>query len=143
LIWARRLVEADEDDLSDTAERFLAYWTDEFALHLAEEEQVILPVYQRHVDLAEDEQAMRLVGDHAWLRDAIHGLRTRLEAADPVDPHREAIGQRLESHLRFEDRKLFPAIETQLADAELVEVHERSRAFRREHRGEHAIGPRS
>lgn len=146
LVMAKRLEEAaadaSDDELVEVAERFVAFWDDELAAHFTEEEHVLLPVYQRHVDLAEDDLVQRMLADHAWFRDAVPGLVARLD--DGADP-REAVarlGERLREHARFEDRELFPEIEEALGEDELETVHERSIAFRRKHRGEAAIGPR-
>lgn len=144
LVWAQRLEEAGdpqgERDPDGTAEAFASFWEDELADHFTEEELVLLPVYQRHADLREDELVLAMVADHAWFRDAVPGLGGR--EGDELSARLRELGDRLEAHARMEDRELFPRIEEALSEDELALVHERSMRFRREHRGEDAIGPR-
>lgn len=144
LVAAKRLVEAaGTEDAREEARWFLGFWEDELAAHFTEEEHVLLPVYQRHVDLADDELVLRMLADHAWFRDAVPALADALEAEAPVDEPIERLGERLHDHARFEDRELFGRIEDTLTEDELALVHDRSIAFRREARGEDAIGPRT
>lgn len=148
LVAAKRLVEAaqgdkDAGDPTDEARWFVGFWDDELAAHFTEEEHVLLPIYHRHVDLGEDELVVRMLEDHAWFRDAVPALQVAIEDDGDVPARIEELGERLDEHARFEDRELFPRLEEALSEAELAEVHERSIAFRREHRGREAIGPRS
>lgn len=143
LVWAKRLTEAaEEGQAGESARAFLEFWEDELAAHFTEEEHAILPVYQRRVNLIEDELVARVLADHAWFRDAVTQLRSALEVGDPVDEAVRELGKRLNDHARLEDRQLFPRIEKTLDEGELADIHERSRQFRRDNRGEDAIGPR-
>lgn len=147
LVAAQRLVRSAEghdraDDPSTEAERFLAFWDEELAWHFTEEEQVLLPVYQRYVDLGDDGGVVRMLEDHAWFRDAVPALEAALDAGQDVTGRIRVLGERLSDHARFEDRDLFQRIEETLSEADLQEIHERSMAFRRSHRGDDAIGPR-
>ncbi|PSG98249.1 hypothetical protein BRD56_01250 [Thermoplasmatales archaeon SW_10_69_26] len=142
LVWAKRLSDAAEDEAEATAEAFVAFWDDELAAHVTEEEHVLLPIYQRHVDLTEDELVLTMLADHAWFRDRVPDLRTRSREGQPLGEALAELGRRLHDHARMEDRELFGRIEETLAEDELAEVHDRSRRFRRAHRGEGAIGPR-
>lgn len=145
LVWAKRLEEAadeGEDEALDAARGFVTFWDDELAAHFTEEEHVLLPVYQRHVDLREDARVQEMLADHAWFRDRMPDLRDRLDAGGPVRRAVAELGARLRGHARMEDRLLFGQIEDALDEGELDEVHERSKRFRREHRSEEAIGPR-
>ncbi|ENO89193.1 hemerythrin domain-containing protein [Thauera linaloolentis] len=74
------------------------------AAHFAEEERDLLPLLQRHGHLA---LAARLRDEHAQL----HAL---FAAASNGAGEAEA-GQALIAHVRFEERTLFPAIETLFA----------------------------
>lgn len=145
LVWAKRLAEAAEgssdEGPAEAAEAFLAFWEDELHDHFTEEEHVLLPVYQRHVDLRGDELVAEMLADHAWFRDRVPTLADALEEDEPVGDLAAELGRRLHDHARMEDRQLFARIEGTLSERELAEVHERSKRFRREHRGEAAIGP--
>ncbi len=125
------------------ATRLVEAWEQELAWHFREEEEVLLPIHQRHVDPAEDETIRRVLSDHAWFRDEVPALVQALEAGEPIGDRVARIGERLHDHARLEDREWFPAIEASLSEAELDELAHRSRAYRKAHRGREAIGPRS
>ena len=42
----------------EAAERLLAAWEDELAWHFREEEEVILPIYGRHVAIGKDRRVL-------------------------------------------------------------------------------------
>lgn len=141
LVWAKRLAEAEEGgDPSELADGFLDFWETELSHHFTEEEQVILPVYQRRVELAKDDLVLRMLADHAWFRDAVPALEAKLAQAEEVQATVQEIGERLHEHARMEDRQLFARLEEHLSEEELAEIQERSGQFRREHRGEDTIG---
>lgn len=146
LVAAKHLVEVsqggNEEKILEAGEAFVRFWDDELGAHFTEEEHVLLPVYQRVVDISEDEGVQRMIADHAWFRDKVPQLAAALDAGDPVRDRVRVLGQRLRNHARFEDRELFPRIEQALGEDALAEIHERSKAFRRAHRREAAIGPR-
>ncbi len=74
--------------------------------HFVVEETELVPRAIAHGG-ALAELAAKLVEDHAALR----------SATDPV-----ALGQRLEAHVRFEERELFPALERELGEALLARI---------------------
>lgn len=125
------------------AKRLVKAWEEELAWHFREEEEVLIPIHQRHVDPAEDETIRNVLADHAWFRDEVPALAKALEAGEPIGDRAARIGQRLHDHARLEDREWFPAIEAALSEDELDELAHRSRAYREAHRGSEAIGPRS
>ncbi|MDX1611732.1 MAG: hypothetical protein R3185_05135 [Candidatus Thermoplasmatota archaeon] len=127
----------------EAAERFLAAWEEHLAEHFLEEEAVLLPIQGRHVDLAEDEAVGRIIRDHAWFRDTVPELARRLETQEPFEDLLGELGARLHDHARFEDRTWFVTLEEMLTEADLEDVAARSLAYRRAHRDEAAIGPRS
>ncbi len=147
LVHAKDLVEhADAEDAQtrrEQARAFLAFWDEDVAHHFTEEEHVILPLYQRHVELMEDDHVQRMLDDHAWFRDTVPKLVRSLDEGDPIEETMRALGERLHAHARFEDREFFPRVEETLSEAELELLHERSIAFRRRYRGEGSIGPKT
>jgi hypothetical protein len=74
--------------------------------HFDEEERDLAPLLQKHGQLA---LAERLYAEHAQ-------LRTLFAAVSHGTGEAEA-GQALIAHVRFEERELFPAIETLFAQA--------------------------
>lgn len=125
------------------AERLLEAWDDELAWHFREEEEVILPIYGRHVAIGKDRRTGRMLEDHAWFRDKVPALAAKVDAGEPFEELLGRIGQRLHDHARFEERELFGHVEEALADDELDELSERSRAYRQANRDPPKIGPRS
>lgn len=60
------------------------------------------------------EHTARVQRDHLALRDGFHGL-----AADTFTSQRDALADLLAEHVRFEERRFFPALEQMLSNAEL------------------------
>lgn len=125
----------------EAARRFLVFWEDEAALHFREEEDVLLPIYQRRKAILDDGNVREMLADHAWFRDEVPKLREALEAGDDVTDRVHAIGRRLHDHARLEEREIFEDVQEVLSDDDLDDLLERGRAFREEHRPD-AIGPR-
>lgn len=128
--------EADE-----AARRFLVFWDEEAALHFREEEDVLLPIYQRRKAILADDAVREMLADHAWFRDEVPRLRRALDAGEDVTDRVHAIGRRLHEHARLEERRIFEDVQEVLTDDDLDDLLERGRAFREQHRPE-AIGPR-
>lgn len=139
----RKAIEGAEDALSPdkAAKELLAFYEREGLHHFDEEEQVLLPILGRHVNLDEDPMAQRLLTDHEWLRRAFAELRRRLDADEDYDDLLADLGARLHDHARFEEDELFPRMQRELGTADLGQIHEASREFRLRTRGETAIGP--
>lgn len=112
LVLARTLGDAEErwnsDDGAALGERFDA----EIAPHFAVEEELLLPAL-REVGAAE--LVNRTMGDHDVLREQLSAARTG------HGPSARAFGERLEEHVRFEERELFPACEA-LLPAEVLDA---------------------
>lgn len=125
----------------EAARRFLVFWEDEGALHFREEEDVLLPVYQRRKAILGDDAVREMLADHAWFRDEVPKLRAALEAGEEVTDRVHAIGSRLHDHARLEERRIFEDVQAALIEADLDDLLERGRAFRKEHRPD-AIGSR-
>jgi iron-sulfur cluster repair protein YtfE (RIC family) len=76
---------------------------------------VPLPAYAAYAD-ASHEAVVRVLVDHTLIRRDVHGL-------DDADLDRvHELGDRLEAHVRHEERVLFPLIEQALPDDELARV---------------------
>lgn len=139
----RKAIAGDKDAPSpeEAAKDLVRFYEAEGLHHFDEEEQVLLPILGRHVNLGEDPMAQRLLEDHEWLRGAFRGLRHKLDAGDDYEDLLANLGRRLHDHARFEEDELFPRVERELGTADLGQIHEASREFRLRTRGEAAIGP--
>jgi hemerythrin-like domain-containing protein len=119
LFQAMRLKRAAEDDAGDVLGDFLDYWFSVGNLHFRAEEEVLLPAYAAFGDASRDE-VVRVLVDHVEIRREAHELGGLKE--DPAPERLHALGQRLDAHVRHEERALFPLIEEALPDDELVRV---------------------
>ncbi len=144
LVHAKTLTQTPDEDTAQTnAQRYIDHWNDAVEWHFIEEELTILPILQRHIPLPTNEHVQRMITDHAWIRDQTQHLIDHIDQGNPIKQTLLELGERLREHARFEDRELFPYLEKTLTDDELHELHDRSKRFRREHRGPDSIGPKT
>lgn len=96
----------DAADAGEVRQEFARFWGPH-RHHLHIEEEVLFLAFARHRE-GDDPMIGRALEDHATLR----RLAERVLAADtpPVESMHELAG-RLNDHVRFEERSLFPAIE--------------------------------
>ena len=115
LATAHILRYAAETNRAAARNTFLLFWDDEGEHHFQIEEQILLPAL--HALNAADDPVNRVLVEHAEIRRRAVGLSD--EAQPPVDDlHR--LGDLLERHIRYEERVLFPLIESSLGRAELT-----------------------
>lgn len=88
--------------------------------HFRIEDQELLTALAQRADPESRALAARTAADHAHLR----AEAARAAAGEPVDL--VDFASRLEAHVRFEERELFPFVEGQLPDAVLEAVHRRA-----------------
>jgi hemerythrin-like domain-containing protein len=118
-----RLAAAGEEDLlPEAAHAFLQFWDEDTSLHFREEEEVLLAVYAHCGGDLGAGPIQEMLADHARLRGLVLTLidEDRLGKAS-VDTLRE-IGERLEAHIRLEERRVFPLMETTLPEECLEEI---------------------
>ena len=114
LYRALRLRRATGEDAAAVREDVLSFWSERGARHFRIEEEILLPGCAHRVDPASAAVAQVLT-DHVWIRARID----RLEAGRlDLDQMRE-LGERLDAHIRHEERVLFPMIEESVDPAEL------------------------
>lgn len=127
LAVALALTRADDVGAEAAAAGFLDFWRGEGRRHFQIEEDILLPAYAEHGD-ARAEPVVRVLADHVEIRrDA--ALLERGGAPDPA--FLRALGERVQGHVRHEERVLFPMIEQALSDRELVALRERIAAAER------------
>ena len=112
---ALRLRRADDESLADAVGRFEHFFATEGSRHFEIEERLLLPA------LPDDDPewapaVARVLDDHAAIRLASRRLGS-------VDDAR-ALGERLNEHVRFEERVLFEIAERRLGTAELAALGE-------------------
>ena len=118
LFVALRLKRADSATAVEARRAFLAFWESDGREHFRIEEEVLLPAYARHG--AHDHPAVvQVLTDHVDLRRRAWDLAA-VDRPEPEMLHQ--LGDRLERHIRHEERVLFPLIEEALPDDELARV---------------------
>lgn len=122
LFLAQRMRRATETGVAEVVADALEYWRGHGADHFRIEEDLLLPALARHVP-ADDERIVRVLVDHVWIRERFE----RLEAGARPDELGE-LGQRLDDHVRHEERVVFPLIEAELGSDELAALGARVEA---------------
>ena len=102
---------------------FLEHWDAEVCEHFRREEELLVPLLAR-VGAVADERVCRLAREHAEIRDRVARIRESDERTVEAALGRE-LGQLLNQHVRFEERELFPWVESVLGTAELQRLAER------------------
>jgi hemerythrin-like domain-containing protein len=109
LFVAQKLKRADS--AGDARESFLAFWQSHGRGHFAIEEDILLPGWVENDPGADREAAARVAAEHLEIRTEAR----RLERGSELELEQlQALGALLERHVRFEERELFPAIESAL-----------------------------
>ena len=129
LVQARRLRRAaegeDGEKRREAGRGFLAFWREDTSAHFRLEEDVLLPVYARYGGDLEAEPVVQTVKDHALIRGLVMELEEQVGGGEVgAEVLREA-GERLDEHIRLEERRLFPLVEQTLAEEELQEIGRR------------------
>lgn len=114
LFVAMQLKRATRETAAKAHTAFLHFYASEGAHHFRIEEELLLPGFARHADF--DQPAIaRVLTEHVDLRRRGQDL-----AAAEADPSElRELGERLESHIRHEERVLLPMIEAALPADEL------------------------
>jgi iron-sulfur cluster repair protein YtfE (RIC family) len=133
LAQARRLRTAATGDSAtrrDGAAAFLDFFDTETISHFREEEELLFPLLVEVSEAVPDLLARVLV-EHVQIHCLVRRLRRDFEndglgAAGMIE-----VGERLEAHIRFEERQLFPLIEQAVPASLLGELN-----FPPRHRGD-------
>ncbi len=118
LVVAGTLTRATDETAAVAASRFVTFLEQHELAHFAVEEAVLLPVVPSAEPGAGLARQMR--EDHAFLRDAMRGLRRADVAPDAASLR--LIGQRLREHIEMEERRLFPYLEGLLNASALEQI---------------------
>jgi len=120
LFVAQKLRRATSETADDARAAFLQYWTTHGRRHFRLEEETLLPGYAPYGD-AHHPLVLSVLGDHVAIRQRADRL-----AADPTaSPDAlHDLGERLATHVRLEERELFPLIEDAMPAAELTALAE-------------------
>jgi hemerythrin-like domain-containing protein len=133
-------MDARPEEVAEAAEAVRRYFVVALPLHVADEEQTLMPLLAGR-DAAVDAAFAKMAGEHAEHEPAIAALVETCErlAGDPAELPRvrqrlEAIAVPLEAalraHLALEEETIFPALERLLSTAERDDVRAAMRARR-------------
>jgi iron-sulfur cluster repair protein YtfE (RIC family) len=120
LFASMRLKRATSESAAEARAAFLDFFEREGARHFQVEEELLLPAMARHGE-AGDPAIVRVLTEHVDLRRRAQDLAAQREAV-PEELHE--LGERLESHIRHEERVLFPMIEAALPPEQLERLGE-------------------
>jgi hemerythrin-like domain-containing protein len=115
LFAALQLKRARRETAVEARQAFLDFYEREGARHFRAEEELLLPAYARHTEPGRPE-IVRVLTEHVDLRRRGQDLEA---GADVAPEALRELGERLERHIRFEEREFFPMIEAALPDDEL------------------------
>ena len=87
-----------------------------------------LPVMARHGEDVRQDPIVELLEGHAHIRGLVMQLSDAVVGGDVRPETLREIGERLEAHIRLEERVVFPMIEDSLLDAALAELADRLEA---------------
>jgi hemerythrin-like domain-containing protein len=129
LVHARQLRRAATDEevppLEETSEAFLEFWQGGTTAHFREEEEVLLPILARYGGEVGSEPVMEMLAQHAQIRGLVMELSDEFRNKAIMPETLQSIGELLETHIRLEEREVFPMIEEVLAEEGLKEVADR------------------
>lgn len=110
------------------ANDFVVFFETETRTHFREEEEVVFPPV---VDEAEAEPILaRVMLQHLHIHALVHTLRSELEGGTPSAGALSSVANKIEEHIRFEEKTVFPLIERLLPEEVLnaVALHPRHRS---------------
>jgi hemerythrin-like domain-containing protein len=128
LVHARRLREAasgEEGDQLATARAFLDFWQRDTSAHFRKEEEVLLPILARHGRDLGQGPVVEMLAQHAQIRGLVMELSDEVTDGRARPETLRSIGERLEAHIRLEEREVFPLIEETLPEEALKEISSR------------------
>ena len=115
LFVAMKLKRAEDES---AAAAFLDFFDSHGNLHFRIEEEILLPAWIEHDTGADSEQAARVLREHLEIRGRARLMRAGAASLEQV----RELGDLLERHVRFEERELFPAIESGIEGPALADV---------------------
>lgn len=114
LVQSSRLRKAPSDRAEACAKLaadFINAWDREIADHFDDEERLLL-------DLMNEEDRQRLLTEHAQVRDFAARIRAECDEGQFDPATLRGMGDRLETHIRWEERDLFNRLQQSLTDAQ-------------------------
>jgi hemerythrin HHE cation binding domain-containing protein len=118
LVVAQKLRRATAETAVEARVLGLEFWERDGRGHFRLEEEVLLPAFAAHGDPM-DPRVARVLCEHVAIRQRMSALAA--DASSPAEKLNE-LGALLAGHVRFEERELFPLIESVMPAADLSAV---------------------
>jgi len=103
------------DEMKKEVEEF---WEKDGNQHFRDEEEIVLPVYAQY-ESVDHPEIIEMLLEHVKLRSYVHQILTTED--DPI-PLMNDFGELLNTHVRREERIVFPMIEKELPEHELQDL---------------------
>lgn len=114
------LKRAQDETAGSVWRAFVLFWEEEGDEHFVEEERVLLPAYARVGDAAHP-VVLRTLLEHVLIRAKVAEIE---EMSQPPVTELARLGSWLDTHVRLEERVLFPLIEDAVPEAALRSLAE-------------------
>ena len=111
---------ATDSDRGEVRAGVLTFWSEQGSKHFRIEEEILLPAFATRGDPG-SEAVVRVLVDHVRIRERME----RLAAGELDLSEMHDLGERLEQHVRHEERVLFPLLEEVLEPDALAALGER------------------
>ena len=122
LFFALKLRRAGTEKSDLTLDELLTevkqFWEPGGNRHFREEEEILLPAYAMYASVDTTEIKEMLL-EHVIIRSLIQKILT---AENELESLMQELGDKLEAHIRKEERIIFPMIEEKLPEEELVKL---------------------
>jgi hemerythrin-like domain-containing protein len=115
LFVAQKLARSSPSTVEEALTALDAYWSADGAAHFRAEEEILFPAFAGHGDPYHPLVA-RALCDHVAIRHRIHTI----DRGAPDMPALVELARLIQTHVRLEERQLFPLIEAALPAAELA-----------------------
>ncbi len=111
---SRAKTEESKLTLAEIIEETKTFWHQGGEVHFREEEEIVLPVYAKYAKL-DKQEVIEMLLEHVLIRS---GMQSLIANELTISEVRE-LGELLRTHIRKEERIIFPMIEKALPEAEL------------------------
>jgi hypothetical protein len=112
-----RAARGSADDRRAALAAFLAAWTVDIETHFDDEDRIL-------GSLLGDDQRHHLAAQHREIRSLVQHARGLGPQDDPGEEWLSGLGQKLNDHIRWEERQLFPAVEQAVCPKVLEQLGE-------------------
>ena len=107
----------DHADLTVAIDGLREYWDDKFLAHMDCEETLLL-------DLLSDALRSRLLAEHSALRSHFYSVLQQLDSGEFDNDELVKLTTLWRAHIRWEERQLFPYLETHASTGDLASIGE-------------------